>query len=276
MIRAFLKDWVNVYCITRFWDDLHPCMFNERFCLIVHVGIICYNIVGRRIIPNYRFWEVFYLNNYVFRDNIENELQKLIDNKGVTKKLVCLYGIEKIGKTFTLEYIRKEMLQNSLAMSLKLSTNNISNPVFLKTSIFNLLRDTSMNREKNFDLKELIKEMFKGFKFTLPIGEYDAIPLVDIIEKTMSDYESQIKLSLDKDKLYVEKLSDVVSYVSKRCDRMLYVLIDDIHHADIQIWAFLDILLLKRISLGLFITYDRNCSHDARKKIDELGRVATI
>jgi len=107
------------------------------------------------------------MEHYIPRDNIENKIQKLISDRSVSKKLFCLYGVEKIGKTFTLEYVRNEMLKNALVMFLPLNHNNISNPIFLKNSILQLLNDTGIANEKNFNVKDFLLEMFKGLSFNV-------------------------------------------------------------------------------------------------------------
>ena len=198
------------------------------------------------------------MDNYIPRDGVEEDLQNLID-KQADRKLACLYGVEQMGKTFTLEYVQTKMLKDALVMLLPLSSNNLSNPMFLKKAVIDLLKSSRIASKKDVNPKKHLMSIFKGVQPSLPFLKYDPSALIDSIESAMSTYEDKIIGVTNREGLYIEKLVEITTHIAKESNQMLYILVDDIHHADEQIFAFLEVLLMKDgFEKGLFITYDSN------------------
>ena len=208
--------------------------------------------------------------HYVKRNqqNVEEQIQKIIDNQADNRKLVIISGEYGIGKTTLLNEIIS-MLQYKTYFKISLEKGYNNSPVFLKevtTKFIESLQidNTIANRSANW-FATIVK-----FLPGINVGVTNCVSfsfsetkkaILDFVEKRWSTYVSEIDAIEYQGENYIYELVRIIQSAVVTYQSNLYIVIDNFDCLDMQTSIFLNKLNEQIEDLSVILTMESDLEY---------------
>ncbi len=199
------------------------------------------------------------------KQNVEEQIQRIIDNQAEKRKLIIISGEYGIGKTSLLNEVMS-MIQYKNYLNISLEKEYYNSPMFLKeitTNFINRLKIDDSFAQKGVNFFTTIIKLLPG----ISIGNTDSIEIsfsdtkkaiLDLIENRWHTYISQIDAIEYQGENYVFELVRIISSAVFTCQTGLYVVIDNFDCLDMQTFSFLSKISEEIPDLSIILTMESN------------------
>ena len=208
--------------------------------------------------------------HYVKRNqqNIEEQIQKIIDNQADNRKLVIISGEYGIGKTTLLNEIIS-MLKYKTYFKISLEKGYNNSPVFLKevtTKFIESLQLDNTIANKSANWFATIVKFLPGIN----IGVTDTVSLsfsetkkaiLEFVEKRWSTYVSEIDAIEYQGESYISELVRIIHSAVVTYQSNLYIVIDNFDCLDMQTSIFLNKLNEQIQDLSIILTMESDLEY---------------
>lgn len=208
--------------------------------------------------------------NYIKRNrqNVEETIQKVIDDEKYNRKLIIILGEYGIGKTALYNEVLK-MLDNKMYLSFSLNRSYNNSPVFLRDIIIEFIERLGVDEKYSSKKINLIKGLLEiipdSIQLEIPMGvsiSKQTTCIKRILEQRWESYISKIENIESKDDFYIRELVLVVQQVLREYEESeLYIVIDNFEYLDRQSKMFMDNICYKIKNVFIILTMETTIEH---------------